>query len=58
MEIHDPPTPDRYVPFGTRTAFSHAPFGAVGHKMTNDTKRSQFYDPGCSATLACACRER
>src|SRR5580700_4412569 len=31
-------------PFETRTAHSHGPFRALGHKMTNDTKRRQLQD--------------
>jgi len=29
-------------PFETRTAHSHGPFGALGHKTTNDTKVGQW----------------
>ena len=34
------------MPFGAATTRSHAPFGVLGHKMTNDTKGSQFQAQG------------
>jgi hypothetical protein len=32
----------RYVPCGAGSTSSHAPFGVLGHKITNDTKCSAF----------------
>jgi len=39
----------RYVPFETSTFHSHAPFGVLGHKMTNDTKCTSFKMQGILA---------
>jgi len=31
-----------YVPFAAIATSSYAPFGVLGHKITNDTKAEQF----------------
>jgi len=39
-----------YVPFGAGNTSSGAPFGVLGYKMINDTKRSQLQNARRSRT--------